>query len=91
MISQIIIDLGQAFALKTLGEVSYFLGFEAKRVEMALCLTQTKYIHDLLAKTNMTNCKESPTPICLNQKLSLIVGHLSYLLIIAVLLGLSNS
>ena len=71
LISQVIVDLGGAFALKTLGEVSYVLGLEAKRSSNVLHLTQTKYIHDLLVKTNLTMCRSSSTPTCLNQKVAM--------------------
>ncbi|KAK6137892.1 hypothetical protein DH2020_028350 [Rehmannia glutinosa] len=63
--------LGQKFALKTLGEVTYFLGLEAKRTSAGLTFTQTKYISDLLAKPNMSNCKPVSTPLCTSLKLAL--------------------
>ena len=68
MISQVIIDLGNQFTLKTQGEVNHFLGFEACTNSTSLVLTQTKYIHDLLIKTNMNSSKPCSNPICLNQK-----------------------
>lgn len=45
---QVIYDLNTHFALKTLGSVSYFPGFEAARSETGFVLTQKKYTRDLL-------------------------------------------
>ncbi|KAK6120654.1 hypothetical protein DH2020_045604 [Rehmannia glutinosa] len=75
-ISEVIHLLNQQFALKTLGEVNYFLGLEAHRSAAGLLLSQTKYIHDLLSHTHMLGCKPSPTPIATGQKLSLLDSKL---------------
>ena len=64
-------NLGNQFALKTLRKVNYFLNFEAHRNSTSLVLTQTKYIHDLLVKTNITSSKSCSTLIYQNQKLAL--------------------
>ncbi|RVX06008.1 Retrovirus-related Pol polyprotein from transposon RE2 [Vitis vinifera] len=58
-------------ALKTLGSISYFLGFEAFRDNFGLYLNQAKYIFDLLVKINMVHAKPSSTPMALGQKLVL--------------------
>ena len=63
--------LTSRFALKTLGSISYFLGFEAFRDSSGLYLNQAKYISDLLVKTNMVHAKSSSTPMALSQKLAL--------------------
>ena len=70
-VDKLISDLNEKFALKTLGSVSYFLGFEAYRDHTGLYLTQQKYVQDLLLKTNMTQAKSAATPMCANQKLAL--------------------
>ncbi|KAL5773724.1 hypothetical protein ACOSP7_013365 [Xanthoceras sorbifolium] len=67
--------LNWKFALKTLGSVGYFLGFEAFRNSQGIYLTQTKYIFDLLTKTNLLNSKPYDTPICSSVKLSLNSGQ----------------
>ena len=59
------------FALKTLGSISYFLGFEAFRDSSDLYLNQAKYISDLLFKKNMVHAKPSSTLMALGQKLAL--------------------
>ncbi|KAL5824955.1 hypothetical protein ACOSQ3_021018 [Xanthoceras sorbifolium] len=66
--------LNSKFALKTLGQVHYFLGFETFRNSDGIYLTQTKYVHDLLAKTNVLNAKPCSTPICSSVKLSAAIG-----------------
>ena len=73
MFKQVIKDLNQQFALKALGSVSYFLGFEVTRTHSQLHLSQSKYAVDLLekTKTNMSHAKPSPTPMCFHNKLSL--------------------
>ncbi|KAK6163483.1 hypothetical protein DH2020_000347 [Rehmannia glutinosa] len=63
--------LGKKFSFKTLGEVSYVLGLEARRTHKCLYLSQTKYTHDLLEKTHMVDCKPTATPLCPSHKLSL--------------------
>ncbi|KAK6156620.1 hypothetical protein DH2020_010868 [Rehmannia glutinosa] len=68
---ELISKLNATFALKHLGQVSYFLGLEAHKISGGYLLNQPKYISDILAKTNMTDCKPSPTPFCSGQKLSL--------------------
>lgn len=61
---QIVIDkLRSKFTLKELGSLSYFLGIKVKRDKEGMHLTLTKYIQDLLKKTNMLESKGSPTPI----------------------------
>ncbi|KAK6124941.1 hypothetical protein DH2020_041316 [Rehmannia glutinosa] len=70
-ITSVIQQLNQKFALKTLGEVNYFLGLEARRTSAGLFLSQTKYTHDLLAKTGMLNSKPTTVPLCPSHKLRL--------------------
>ena len=63
-------DLNQKFSLKTLGSISYFLGFEAYRDKNGIFLSQTKYTTDLLKKANMYHAKLCSTPMCTGKKLS---------------------
>ena len=56
-------DLDDHFTLKTLGSISYFLGFEAHRTVDGLYLTQSKYVLDLLKKASMRDCKPCDTPL----------------------------
>ncbi|KAL5822841.1 hypothetical protein ACOSQ4_020741 [Xanthoceras sorbifolium] len=61
LIHKLISDLNSTFALKTL----------ALRNSSGLLLTQTKYVTDLLNKTNMLSSKPCATPIGFGTKLSL--------------------
>ena len=53
VVATLITKLHQVFALKDLGEVSYFLGIYVTPTEHGLHLSQTKYISDLLCKCQM--------------------------------------
>lgn len=56
-------DLGSLFAMKDLGPLHYFIGIEACRVSSNLYLTQTKYVWDLLHKTQMHDAKPIKSPV----------------------------
>jgi hypothetical protein len=45
------------FFNRDLGDIHYFLGIEATTNNTRLCLTQTKYLTDLLTRSNMLHCK----------------------------------
>jgi histone deacetylase 1/2 len=63
-------DLRTDFALKDLGELSYFLGIEVSPRQGGIVLSQGKYASDLLNKVGMIKCKISPTPLSATEKLS---------------------
>jgi hypothetical protein len=67
-------QLHREFAVKDLGNLSYFLGIEVHHSSNGLLLTQHKYINDLLLHTNMEASASSPTPMLLVEKLSLHDG-----------------
>ena len=69
LIHRIMADLNKKFALKTLGSISYFLGFEAYRDQNGIFLSQTKYTTDLLKKANMYQAKPCSTSMCTGKKL----------------------
>ena len=69
-------DLGSEFALKDLGDLSFFLGIEVKQTDNGIVLSQEKYATDLLKRVGMQNCKPSPTPLSSSEKLSLHEGEL---------------
>jgi hypothetical protein len=62
-------QLDQEFALKDLGELSYFLGIEVNQTKNGIMLTQEKYAGDLLKRVGMSNCKGVSTPLAANEKL----------------------
>ena len=67
-------QLRQEFAVKDLGRLNYFLGIEVHHNSSGLVLTQRKYIHDLLVRTNMDTSKSVSTPMLPADKLSLHDG-----------------
>lgn len=53
------------------GKLDYYLGIEVEsQADAPLTLTQSKYIRDLLAKTNMQEVKPLPSPMVAGCKLS---------------------
>ncbi|KAM2637579.1 hypothetical protein EV1_022054 [Malus domestica] len=74
-LSQFITQLGTHFAMKDLGPLHYFLGMEVSRTPSAFYLTQSKYILELLQKTNMADAKPISTPVPSGKRLSLYDGE----------------
>jgi hypothetical protein len=64
-------DLRSEFALKDLGELHYFLGVQAPKVDGGLSLSQEKYASKILAKAGMQRCKPVKTPLVTSEKLTL--------------------
>jgi Reverse transcriptase (RNA-dependent DNA polymerase) len=62
--------LQQQFSIRDLGDLNYFLGIEANYTTNGLCLTQTKYLTDLLNRSNMLNCKPCLSPMASDCALS---------------------
>ncbi|KAM1411401.1 hypothetical protein COP1_024098 [Malus domestica] len=62
VIQQVIRSLTSEFDLKDLGELHYFLGIQITRTYFGLFLSQSKYIQDLLQKTEMLEAKPCDTP-----------------------------
>lgn len=50
------------FAMKDMGDLSYFLGIVATRDEKGLFLSQRQYALELLDMANMSNCNPCKTP-----------------------------
>ncbi|GAU13081.1 hypothetical protein TSUD_173810 [Trifolium subterraneum] len=71
LVQTLVQKLDSVFSLKQLGDLEYFLGIEVKQLpDKSLLLTQSKYIKDLLVKTNMVDCKPINTPMMSSCKLS---------------------
>jgi Reverse transcriptase (RNA-dependent DNA polymerase) len=62
-VDQCIYQLKSRFAIRDLGPLHFFLGLEATSNNDGLCLTQTKYLTDLLKRVNMMNCKLILSPM----------------------------
>ena len=61
-VNLLIQQLNEAFALKNMGSLHYFLGIEViPTTTEGLLLSKSKYIQDMLQKANMTDCKPYPT------------------------------
>lgn len=60
----------QNFSLKHMSIVNYFLGIEACVTPSVITLTQSKYVKDILRKTNLLDSNPCPTPSCSSLKLS---------------------
>lgn len=67
-------SLSSRFSLKDLGPLSCFLGVEAARSSRGLLLTQSRYITDLLARTNMLDAAVVPTPMISSSRLDSTSG-----------------
>jgi hypothetical protein len=46
-----------------MGELKYFLGFQAKQLKDGTFISQTKYIQDILNKFGMKDAKPIKTPM----------------------------
>jgi len=55
--------IADRFAVKLLGTATFVLGIQVKADPTGITLTQTKYIEEILAKTNMSKCKPASTPM----------------------------
>lgn len=55
--------LAKEFEIKNRRFLKYFLGMEVGRSRKSICVSQHKYILDLLKVTGMQGCKPTETPI----------------------------
>jgi histone deacetylase 1/2 len=62
--------LFDAFPVKDLGPLHYFLGVEALRDSGGMTLSQSKYAMDLLQRTNINKSKAVSTPMSEQDKLT---------------------
>lgn len=69
-------QLHNVFALKDLGDLSYFLGIQVTWWDGVLHLWQEKYVSKLLHHVGMSECKPISTPIGSAARLSLYDGEL---------------
>lgn len=71
LIQQITQKLHHVFALKQLGDLDYFLGLEVTKLPNGnMLLTQSKYLRDLLIKTDMCDSNPVATPMASTTKLT---------------------
>lgn len=67
-------DLRADFALKDLGDLSYFLGIEVKEVKEGIFMSQQKYASNIIQRANMQHCKTLNTLLSVSEKLSSETG-----------------
>ncbi|XP_042010609.1 uncharacterized mitochondrial protein AtMg00810-like [Salvia splendens] len=58
--------------MKDLGLLKYFLGIEVLRSKRGIFINQRKYVLDLLAETEMLDCKPADTPMVQNHGLQIV-------------------
>jgi hypothetical protein len=73
-VDRLLSQLRNDFAVKDLGPLAYFLGIECQHTTHGLILSQQKYIHDLLTRTNMLTSKPVATPMLPADKLQIQGG-----------------
>ncbi|KAF5471442.1 hypothetical protein F2P56_008232 [Juglans regia] len=70
VVDKLIASLSQAFPVKDLGRLSYFLGLELEYLSDGILICQRKYISDLLKKTGMSEANSVSSPMSASIKLS---------------------
>lgn len=65
--NRILLLLQQRFAVKNLGDVSYFLGLQITRTPEGMFISQEKYAMDLLRRASMLDAKPTATPFVSQQ------------------------
>ncbi|XP_020412069.1 uncharacterized protein LOC109947077 [Prunus persica] len=63
LVQSVITDLGEAFDMKDMGKLTFFLGLEISYLSNGdIFVNQAKYLRDLLKKATMVECKPCSTP-----------------------------
>jgi hypothetical protein len=70
ILHHVVDQLRQAFAIKDLGELHFFLGVQVRRDSAGFHLNQAQYTEDILERAGMANCKPATTPVEVKPKLS---------------------
>ena len=68
-VEEVVVKLSKTFALKDFGDLNFFLEIQVARIHDTIQLSQTKYIQDLLTRTEMASCKGIETPFSTSEKL----------------------
>ncbi|GKE13537.1 ribonuclease H-like domain-containing protein [Tanacetum coccineum] len=69
LMQRIISSLNAEFAMTDLGPLNYFLGIPATHTTVAIFLSQTKYVTEILKRTQMLNCNPCRTLVDTEKKL----------------------
>ena len=62
--------MSSEFQMSMVGELSYFLGFQIKQLEIEIFISQSKYAKRLVKKFGLESSKHSTTPMSTTTKLS---------------------
>ena len=73
-IGHIIKLLDQAFSIKDLGTLKFFLGLEVARSSHGIHLCQRKYVLDILSDSNMLGSRSTSTPMDYSTRLNASMG-----------------
>ncbi|XP_039827503.1 uncharacterized mitochondrial protein AtMg00810-like [Panicum virgatum] len=76
LLHRVITRLHDTFAVKDMGPVRHFLGFNVRRNSEGFFLSQTQYAEELLEHAGMANCKPVTTPADTKSKPSNADGEL---------------
>jgi hypothetical protein len=63
LLNDVINKLRQAFAIKNLGALHFFLGVQVRRDDDGFLLNQSQYTEDILERARMANCKPASTAV----------------------------
>lgn len=75
LLHQLVAKLQNAFAVKDMGPLAYFLGINVRRTNDDFFLSQAQYVDDLLERAGMSNCKSVATPADMKPKQSITDGQ----------------
>jgi hypothetical protein len=56
-------DMQNEFEMSLLGELSFFRGLQIRQRNQGICISQTKYIKEMLKRFGMEDCKPIITPM----------------------------
>ena len=75
-VSELVLQLGKEFAMKDLGHLHFFLAVEVTYFDRGIHLSHSKYVAELLNKTEMTFATAIPTSLAQEHDLHEAVGSL---------------
>lgn len=69
-------EMQKEFEMTDLGLMKYFWGLEITQCSTGIFVSQRKYAMEILKKFKLEDCKETQTPLALNEKISITDGVL---------------
>ncbi|XP_019182730.1 PREDICTED: uncharacterized protein LOC109177743 [Ipomoea nil] len=63
LVTHLVSKLSTAFKIRDLGELGFFLRIEAVKCSDGILFSQQRYMHDILKRAGMAECKPLSTPI----------------------------